>query len=476
MDIRKYLKTLGYDTIPSSFYSKISEWESWYQSDVKNFHRYRIHNGKNKISCQRNPLGMAKKVSEDMADLLLNEKVAITVEDNQADSFVKDVLNQNNFYVTGNDYQERKAYTGTVAYIPYLDDALIDAEGNIQDGKIKINYVSANNIFPLSWENGYISECAFIFPKAVAGKKYAHIQVHARKEVDGKWQYVIDNHVVECTSGAGRELSEEERNSMKEFQNLVPVVYTGSDKRQFVIDRLNITNNIDEDNPMGIALFANAIGPLKGCDITFDSYVNEFVLGRKRIFVAPEMLDYDGGDPSFDPNDVVFYQLPEDYLKDNKGKPIVEVNMDLRTEDHSKAVNDNVKLVSFKCGFGTERYRFEKGSITTATEVMSANSDMFRTLQKHEIILNQVLIELVQIIIRLGNVIHQGLSEDSDITVDFDDSIIEDTDKERENDRKDVAIGAFGLDEYRAKWRNESLKEAQKHIVTEEEDPDEEEE
>lgn len=103
---------------------------------------------------------------------------------------------------------------------------------------------------------------------------------------------------------------------MKVFQNLALRVQTGSDKRQFVIDRLNITNNIDDDNPMGIALFANAIDQLKGCDITYDSYINEFVLGRKRIFVAPDMLSYsEFGDPAFDPNDAVFYQLPEEYTK-----------------------------------------------------------------------------------------------------------------------------------------------------------------
>ena len=148
--------------------------------------------------------------------------------------------------------------------------------------------------------------------------------------------------------------------------------------------------------------------------------------------------------------------------------------MNLRTEEHSKAVDDNVKLVSFKCGFGTERYRFDKCTITTATEVISSNSDMYRTIKKHEIILNDVLIELMQIIIRLGNVLHYELNEEADINIDFDDSIIEDTEKERENDRKDISFGAFTVEEYRARWRNESIEEARKKVITEEENPDEE--
>lgn len=74
------------------------------------------------------------------------------------------------------------------------------------------------------------------------------------------------------------------------FANMSEKAYTGSDKRQFVIDRLNIVNNVDPDSPMGVAVFANAIDQLKGVDIAYDSYVNEFILGKKRIFVVPEMF------------------------------------------------------------------------------------------------------------------------------------------------------------------------------------------
>ena len=96
---------------------------------------------------------MAKKLSEDIADLLLNERVQITIQDEPTHEFVMSVLEDNNFAVLGNDYQERKAYTGTVAYVPYLDDIEVGQDGSIlpgNEGKVKINYVSASNIYPLS--------------------------------------------------------------------------------------------------------------------------------------------------------------------------------------------------------------------------------------------------------------------------------------------------------------------------------------
>lgn len=462
MNIFEYFKKKGIDTVDASFYAKIAEWNSWYQSNVRKFHYYRVYGGQGThTNCRRHSMGMAKKVSQDVADLLLNERVVITIADKNTEEYVKQVLSDARFSVKGNEYQERKAAKGTVAYVPYLIGEA-DADGNILGGEVKINYLEAQNIFPLSWENGFVNECAFVFPKTYRRKKYAQIQFH--RIVDD--QYVIENTVVECTKGAGTELMPEEWKKISAFKNLAQKIETGSAERQFVIDRLNIANNVDDDdsNPMGVAIFANSIDTLRKLDLEYDSYANEFSLGRKRIFVAPEMVSDKSGNPTFDPNDTVFYLLPEDYMNNAKD-PLKEVNMELRAEAHSKAINDDLNYLSFKCGFGTERYKFDGGNITTATQVISENSDMYRTIVKHEIILDDVLKELIRIIIRLGIAAKvPGLQQDTEITIAFDDSIIEDKESERQSDRQDVSMGVMRLDEYRAKWYGETLEEAAKNL------------
>ena len=461
MDVIKYLQKAGYDTVERNFYSEIEKWKSWYVANVRRFHRYRVYTGKKYVNCRRLSLGIAKKVSEDIADLLLNERVQVTIQDTATHDFVMKVLEDNNFTVQGNKSQEKKAYSGTVAYVPYLDEIEVNEQGEvIGTGKIKINYVSASDIYPLSWSNGYVSECAFVFHKTIGTKKYDHIQIHKIQDQ----QYIIENHVIENTTGAGREVPVEQWRDLKDFASLVPVSETGSLKRQFVIDKLNIENNYSEDNPMGVPIFANAIDILQGIDTVYDSYINEFVLGKKRIFVAPEMLYTDMlGNPAFDPNDVMFYQLPEDTLKAG-GKPIEEVNMEIRAEEHERAINNNLNLLSMKCGFGQGHYKFENGNIQTATQVISENSDMYRTKNKHEIILNNVLNELYRIIASLGRVIGASTNPDSEMVINFDDSIIEDKQAERNEDRKDVAMGAMRLDEYRAKHYGETIEEAAKNL------------
>lgn len=468
INIFKYFKERGIETINPSFYSQIKVWESWYKGDVAKFHYYRVYNGTSRVRCRRLSLGMAKKVSEDIADLLLNEKVKITIGKSDATSkFVEKALKDNQFNVKGNEYQERKAYTGTVAYVPHIKTMDVSDDGRLIKGEgIRINYVSAKNIFPISWENGVVKEAAFVFEKTHKNKKYALIQFHLLKTSEsGKQEYSIEHDVIECTNGSGTKVQPDKWDDIAPFEGLQPVINTGTDKPQFVIDRLNIVNNASDDdtNPMGVAVFANAIDVLAKIDLEYDSYANEFSLGKKRIFISPDMLQTVDGEPVFDENDTTFYQLPEDTLKGDK--PIMESNMELRVEDHSKAINDDLNWLSFKCGFGTERYKFENGNITTATQVISENSDMYRTIKKHELILDDVLKQLVMIIVRLGIASGvPGLSENIDINIDFDDSIIEDKTAERQSDRQDVAMGAMGIDEYRAKHYGETLEEARKNL------------
>lgn len=471
MTIFEYFRKKGIETADASFYRKIEEWKSWYNANVPRHSTYCIYTGQGeKVRRRRKSIGMAKMVCEDIADLLINEKVEIVLSDPAAEDYVIQVLDDNNFWVLANDYQERMAYTGTIAFVPYLYDAEADTNGNLVSGRIGIDYVSAGNIFPIAWNNDRVTEVIFAFPKTVDRKKYIYLQ-HHKKNAAG--MYVIRNSVVErgASGEAWNDLTPEQWHRLAPFANLVPMMETGSSEPQFVLQRLNIVNNADTDesNPMGVAIFANAIDVLRSLDVKYDSYSNEFELGRKRIFVAPEMLRNNDGSPAFDPEDTVFYKLPDDYAdKDTGAGMIHEVDLALRVEQHSRAINDDLNYLSVKCGFGSQHYRFEGGQVKTATEVISENSDMYRRLRKHEIILERVLKELCRIIIRLGNAVGAGLNENVEIDIKFDDSIIEDKQAERTADRQDVAMGAMPLWEYRMKWYNEDEETAKATVRVEE--------
>ena len=450
MNIFEKLKERGFDTVPESFYTTIGIWKSWYEGEVKSFHMYKVFNGQKQVQCRRYTMCMAKKVSEDWANLLMNEKVKITLEGKSEQEFFDSVCKENNFLVKASEMQEAKSAMGTVAYVPRIVGAMVNPETGFVSGNadsVKLDYCTAENIFPLSWENGRVKECAFSTSFTAQNEKYIYLQIH---RLDEKKEYIIENVLYRDQNG---NLSDVEASTVPGFENIPPVVRTGSRKRQFVIDRLNIANNVDISLPMGISVYANAIDQLKGVDIAYDSYVNEFVLGKKRIMVKPEATKDIDGEPVFDPNDTVYYVLPED---SQNGSVIDQVDMTLRTAEHNAGLQDMLNALSSKCGFGENHYKFDNGNISTATQVISENSSMFRTIKKHEIILEDVLIELCRIILRLGNTyMGAGLNEDVEISIDFDDSIIEDKATDFSRDMQMVSAGIMNDWEFRAKWMNE---------------------
>lgn len=401
--IREYLTGQGYNTVSDETYSHIDEWLEWYENDVKKFHHYIIWNGVMKTEQERYRLGMAKTICEDWANLLLNEKVAIKA--GNFDKRLEEILIRNKFRVNGNKLIELAFALGTAAFVEYKDVA----------GNVIIDYIRADMIYPLSWDNGEITECAFGSTRVIDGKERIYLQIHRYgnpEEGENPTIYYLENKYMDAESGKEIETPE----------TVMPIVETGSEMPLFQILTPNICNNIELDSPLGVSVFANGISQLKGCDVVYDSYVNEFVMGRKRILVPISMakmqMQKDGvTEPYFEPNDTVYYMMPGDSTEDMK---LTEVDMSIRANEHELGIQRCIDLLSFKCGMGTGRYRFESGGVKTATEVISDKSDLYQNRQKHCLLVNDVIVSLVRAISILDN---GALVE---VTVDFDDSIIED--------------------------------------------------
>lgn len=401
--VKAYLLKREFNVASDDTYNRIDEWLDWYQNDVEKFHKYSVYNGVVMTKQDRYKLGMAKTVSEDWANLLLNEKVAIHA--GGYDARLTEILRANNFQTRANQLLELSFALGTGAFVEYKN----------AEGDVVIDYIRADMIYPLTWDNGDVTECAFGTPKVVDGKKVIYIQIHrfGRSEEEKGDEYYIENRYIDQESGEEIDAPED----------IVEIVGTESVEPLFQLVTPNICNNIDLDSPLGISIYANALDEVKGCDLIYDSYMNEYVLGRKRIIVplsqAKRQMEADGvTNPVFDPNDTVYYILPEDRNGENK---LTEVDMTIRASDHELGMQRALDLLSFKCGMGAGRYKFEQGGVKTATEVISDKSDLYQNRQKHCIIISAAIINLI----RAVSFLDQGGVVDA--TVDFDDSIIEDS-------------------------------------------------
>ena len=452
-DIFGKLRELGFKTCPESFYSYIDTWKAWYDGDVPKFHDYSVYNGQKRIKMHRYGLGMAKKVCEDWANLLMNEKVKVTLEGDAEQKFFDTVCRENNFEIKGNELEELTFFGGTTAIIVRAADVPVQRDtGNVTgNGRLVLDYAYMPNIYPLSWENGRILECAFATRKVDGENEYMYVQVHRLNE---QKTYDIENYLFRYNNDV---VTEVPLGTIAELADVSPKVSTGQTERLFVINRPNIVNNVDPSLPLGISIYANAIPQLKGCDIAYDTYVNEMVTGKKRLIVKAEALKNLDGEPTFDPDDVVFYALPEDSASGAEATLINPIDPQLRTAQLNEALQDMLNNLSAKCGFGENQYKFNQGGIATATQIVSENSTLFRTIKKHEIVLEDMMKELARTILRMGNLYcGQSLNTDVEITVDFDDSIIEDKESEFQRDMQLLSAGIMQRYEIRMKYLNES--------------------
>lgn len=424
----QYLRGRGYNCVNDGYYTLIALWQQWYRGLVPSVHNYTQYNGRRRLRRTRKTLGMAKTVAEDWASLALNEKVQISVNKASAQKRIDEVLRENDFRVRANQLLELTYALGTGAMVEYLDGE-----------RVRIDYIRAGMIYPLRWENGTITECAFASEQVAGKEKRIYLNIHRLEQ----GRYVIENHLFRESGGAIGELTLPE--------GVQAEVRTGSAVPRFQILKPNIANNLDPEAPFGLSVYANALDQLEHVDLIFDSYSNEFRLGKKRITVPITMarmqMEQDGTvTPVFDDNDTEFFAVPQDGQNPAK---IEEHNMELRADAHEKGIQTALNLLAWKCGFGTKRYNFQDGQIKTATEIISDKSDLYQNLKKHELLLENALVGMVDAI---ADMLHLGTLK---TTVCFDDSIIEDSGTERERDRQDVRDGLMQKWEYRVKWYGE---------------------
>lgn len=458
MNLQQFFSKQGYDISEKLNWEKyITLWESWYKGKVRKFHTYYIYNGQRKVKMEKKSLQGAKKVAEDWADLLYNERVKINLKKKKDTEALKKILKQNNATVVINQGIEKSFAIGTGALVVSVQN--IEQIENILDvtnARVKLEFVECKKIIPLTWENQQIKECAFVTTKHKKGQTYIYIAMHVLNEYGN---YVIKNYMFKGKYSSFVEANEEEK------EDFIDEFDTKSNIPWFSIITPNICNNIDSESPFGLSVYANSLDTLMSLDNSYDGLDNEVVIGRRRTFVAEEMLTYDDGEGRmvFDPNDISVYRMPKGF---NKESMIEHDDANLRTSSYIESVNYQLNILSSKVGFGNERYKFDGQAIQTATGVISENSDMFRTIKKHEQVLESCLETIVKAIAYASSTFGNQMIDATKVTIDFDDSIIEDKGSEQVRAMQEVSQGLRSKLSYMTKYQGLNEEQAQEELDT----------
>ena len=389
-------------------------WKSWYRGNVNDFHYFnkKMIDGKVK-KCERLTLNMPKKLCEDFAKLLWSEKVQINLDNKANTEQLLQVLNskENNFKVNFPNFLERVFALGTGVTVEYM-----------KDGKTIIDYIDGDVVLPFSYTNSYINGLITVSRWETGSESdkryYTHLTYHQFK--NKKYIKMNEIYVSSVDTLLGRELDfKEEMPNVEEYKTYD----TGNP--HFQVWKPVIANNFDTDSPMGLSILANQIDKFKAIDIKYDSFNREFLTGKKRILIDRTAVkkkavpDPETGNVNyvsyFDVNDEVYVAIDG-----MANQPVKDIDFKLRYQEHINSINAELNYLSSGSGLGQNYYSFDGQGVKTATEVVSENSDTYRTKLHHQIMVQSGLEGLVKAICEL-----EGIPYTS-VNIAFDDSIIED--------------------------------------------------
>ena len=412
-DIQNKLSKKGINLVVGDIYDMMAIWKSWYRGNVNDFHYFtmKMADGTTK-QCERLTMNMPKKVCEDFAKLLWSEKVQIKLDKKKNTERLLEVLDskENNFKVNFPDFLERVFALGSGVTVEYK-----------KDDKTLIDFIDGDVVIPYKYTNSYINGLITVsrFTKGVDLKKkyYTHITYH---EFNGdKYTKLNELYVSKTETSLGKEIP---------FNDMFPGVSEfeefETDNPHFQVWKPVIANNFDTDSPMGISILANQIDKFKAIDTKYDSFNREFRTGKKRVLIdrtavkKKTEVDADGKVnyvSYFDNNDEVYVAIAG-----MENQPIKEIDLNLRYQEHISSINAELNYISAGVGLGQNYYNFDGQGVKTATEVVSENSDTYRTKKHHEIMINDCLYDLVKAICELEGITYKS------INIVFDDSIIED--------------------------------------------------
>lgn len=456
MKLEEFLTTnYGYNAeIKNALQTYIEQWKSWYRGNVRNFHNYYIYNGNKKVKQQRFTMNMAKEISEGWADILWSEKCKISMKDKKSQQEFDELVDALDLYSLINQAIEKSGALGTESTVTSVYDIVENEDSmtlDVSEAKTRVSLVDIDWVYPLSWNNKEVTECAFGSVEYRNGQKYVICSVH---KLNDRGNYEIINHLFSDTNGNLLEIQQDD--TLTTFD-------TRSNIKWFSIFKPNLTNNLFNNSPLGIPHYANAIDNLKAVDICFDALKNEIKDGRKRTFVRADMMNYEDGTQklTFDSEDITIYQLPSGATKDD----LIQSDSDmLRVNEQTQALNTNLSILGNKVGFGMNYYTYDGANLQTATAVISSNSKLFRRKKKLEIGYESAIYDLVKSICYASSTFGKYNINTDDMVIQFDDSIIEDKESESNRALREVQSGVLGKEEYREKIFGETPKIARQKI------------
>lgn len=329
---------------------------------------------------------------------------------------------------------------------------------------IAIQYVQADNFFPLSFDDsGRILQCVFVEQFRKGKKIYTRLEVHALRDD----MIHITNRAFVATNdySLGTEIGV---SSVDRWSELVPELsLAGADRLLFGYFKVPMANAEDSDSPLGVSVYSRAPELIEEADRRYSNICWEYEGTQLAVHIAESLLRYNPELGKFDyPGGKERLYRNVNYATGAADKPLIDTfSPEIRDTALLNGFNAQLRLIEFACCLAYGTLSDPQSVDKTATEIKVSKQRSYTFVSDTQMALQRALEDLVYAM-NFWAVLYSFVPPGNDYQVSFvwDDSIIVDAEAERQTDRQDVAMGVMSLAEYRSKWYGETLEEAAKNL------------
>ena len=411
--VKDFLQKKGC-TVNDNALSKIQVCDDWYSNRIiEDFHKRKTLNG---IPYELSRLNFGKRCCSDDANLC--EVLEINAGDGEQADYVAAVLDGSKFNTQYRKQLEKTSADGTTACYIRLDNVTFMDDGSVQGGEIKLNYVEADAFLPLTVDNDIVTEAAFSGSTLVKGRKQSTLVLFTIEN----GLYTAETHVFDDKGG-----------EVKDKETIVQL----GDVKPFAVMRNAEVNNLDDMEGYGLPKLWDAIPALKVVDLCYNVLFSDLDKAEKIILVNELLCEFDdNGKPKMTTEQKKLFVLVGEKLPDPQDEALIqEYNPEIRIDQITKAFELALSLLSMSFGYGTKKYSFENGQITTATEYVGERQDQMQELNRQRQEAIRYIQDICKAVMWFANTFQgKAFNLEQEILVDFDDSYI--TDKEAELERK----------------------------------------
>lgn len=424
----------------------LDRWRKLYKADIGESVSFTFEGSVYKRRLHKT--NMAKHVCADWAGLTWTENVRLSAP--EAEQKVLDEVFDPLWHSWFSQRLEWMYADGTAAIEVLVDGMEVTEQGQVlrsEDVTIRTTFVESGSLYPLAWDaSGRWTHFAIVdWSRQSSG----YVDVRMYLKAGDVW--AVANRALDIESKRYREPPE----------GVVPYVELAGAPCPVSILKPALANNVDRDNPYGLSVLANAEEQLATVDDAFDLFAEDMRLSQKMVFISDQLLRRDStGKLRVPQRDRQNLFAPVEAMGDSD--LIKEYNPEMRADSSLTAIKLALASLSAAVGMGEGRYRWGESGVTTATEIIAQNSELFRNRRKHWLAVSSAVREAARSVLWFAREVQgRPVDPDVDIQVLSDDSVIEDDGTRIERGLRLFTTGAISQRRFLTEYLGLSEQEAE---------------